>query len=97
MQLNSEMPDDLRNRMFKLFEQEVEGGVAKDMMQMVDEFIDYEGITQEEWDDNEYAICVLFDNHWFNCVGCGWTMPNECQTEAETSELMCSDCHSEED
>jgi len=85
------MNDDLRTRLWAIFGR-VEGGSTEDMWTMLDNAIDDGIITQEEFDENEKSIAHFFDDHWFNCASCGWTMPVEEMGEDLNGELACHEC-----
>lgn len=89
------MNEDLRNRMQAIFDR-IEGGSTTDMYGLIDEAIEAEEITQEEYQDNEFAICAFFDSHWFTCVVCGWTLPMDMLTVNDTVELTCIECSPED-
>ena len=88
------MTDELFARVSKLFHDEIQGGCSNDMWGMMDRFIEDGYLTQEEWQLNEVAICSMFDDSWFTCEGCGWTMPvAEMNMDAD---WHCEDCAGEE-
>ena len=89
------MTTDMRQKFWTLFNDEIQGGVSSDMWSMIDVWIDEGVITQEEWNDNEMSICILFDDHWFTCARCGWTMPVSDMGEDEDGEMVCGDCNAE--
>lgn len=91
------MNDELRNRIQKIFDR-IEGGSTEDMYRLIDIAIDDGEITQQEWVDNEMAICDFFDTHWFYCTQCGWTLPiSEAGQDTESGELACRDCSPEDE
>lgn len=84
------MNEELSNRLYKLFSDEIQGGCTNDMVGMIDIWIEDGEITEDEARDNEMAIANLFDTHWFTCNNCGWTMPiNEM---ADNDDWVCTDC-----
>lgn len=83
-----------RNTITAIFER-VDGGSCTDFMQMIDEAIDDGEITQELFDDNEMEIAGIFDNGWFTCNQCGWTMP--IGDMADNDDWQCQQCADEAD
>ncbi len=75
---------------------EIQGGVCKDSMQIFDEWIDDGFMTADEFRMNELEICYIFDDGFFTCALCGWTMPNDMTCIADVEEATCSDCYCEE-
>ena len=71
------------------------------MYSLIDEAIQNGEITREEYDDNELEIAYLFDNFWFTCSVCGWTMPIGDMGEDVDGDMACASCsdeyHGEED
>lgn len=86
------MNDQFRTKMYNLFYDNIQGGVCEDMLGMIDRWIEEGEITQEDWDLNELAICNLFDENWFMCDGCGWTLP----IEEECGDWRCNDCQEDD-
>ena len=86
------LTDKRRQEIANLFCQEVEGGVCKDFMQIVEGFIENEDMTPEEFDDNELEIAYIFDDGWFTCSQCGWTMPVCEMGEDVNAEFVCQSC-----
>ena len=77
--------------------QEIQGGVCKDSMQIFDEWIEDGFMTADEFRMNELEICSIFDDGFFTCAQCSWTMPNSMTCSGDVDEATCSDCYCEED
>ena len=73
--------------------QEIEGGVSKGFVQIIDEWLDEERMVEEEWNLNEIEIAGIFDDGFFECEGCGWTVPRAAEG---TRSGYCTD-HDDED
>lgn len=86
-----------RDQIFDELVLEVQGAVCKDPMQIFDEFIEEGFMTADEFRMNEMEICGIFDEGFFMCEGCGWTMPNSMTCLGDVDEATCSDCYCEED
>ena len=54
---------------YKLFEEEIQGGVYKGFMTIIDEFIDRKYFTEEFFNKNELEIAKIFDDVAFECEG----------------------------
>lgn len=78
----------------ELFSGEIEGGVCKDMSQIIDELTEEDNVLDKEFRDNEMEICGIFDDGWFTCCGCGWTMPISEVSDRE-DDLECVQCSEE--
>lgn len=58
-----------------------------------DFFEEAEFCSAEFFNKNEMQIALMFDNHFFTCHSCGWTMPIDCMGEdSEFGEFQCTDC-----
>lgn len=84
------MNEELRERLDKLFYSEIQGGTSDDMYNIIDRAIEDGTISDDEWQNNEMGICMFFDNSWFTCEGCGWTMP--ISEMSEYGDWQCSSC-----
>lgn len=88
------LTDERRLEISIKFASEIEGGVTKDFMQIIDEWVEDGFISQEEYDLNEMAIAGIFDDGFFTCNGCGWTMP-VCEMSSD-SDWECNECAEDE-
>lgn len=92
-----------RREIHDAFANEIQGGVSKDWMQIIDEWIEafdegseYFTMSQEEFQNNEIEIATLFDDWFFSCNSCGWTMPIDDMGEDNNGEFRCTDCEKED-
>lgn len=78
------------DKIYSAFEEHIQGGVAE--YPMTEEWLVEEAqvCTSGFFLENEMKICLLFDEHFFQCTECGWTMPIE--DLAEDYEWTCGDC-----
>ncbi len=77
-----------RREIHDALSQEIEGGVSKGFDQIIDEWLDEERMTEEEWGLNEVEIAHIFDDGFFECQGCGWTVPVDA---TGVKDFYCSD------
>lgn len=89
------MNDELRAKLNKIFSDDIQGGCTNDMESILDRAIEDGELDADEVRANEMAIAYFFDDHWFTCVGCGWTMPIDCLSDGDHVDLICSDCGDE--
>lgn len=93
------LTEERRNEIYNELTTEIQGGTVEDFFNIVDKWIDefdsngeYFKMSQEEWVQNEREICAIFDDNWFTCESCGWTMPN---SEMSGTSDSCGDCEDE--
>lgn len=84
---------ELEERIMDWFHSSIDGGTALfNLEDMIDEGV----VTLDEYQDNEMAICHLFDNNYFYCVTCGWTLTTgDMGEDTEGGELQCIQCENE--
>lgn len=87
------MDNELRAKIWDLFNQEIQGGCCNDMVSILEGFVEDGGLTEDECWKNEVAIASLFDDNWFTCEGCGWTMP---MADKGDDSWYCGDCADED-
>lgn len=67
----------------------IQGGTIEYPMDA--DWIEEQGVmSAEEYDFYERELCILFDNHYFQCNSCGWTLPIE--DMADNDNWECTDC-----
>ena len=70
-------------------ERHIDGGTTEYPMEA--EWVEEQGImSAEEYNFHEEALCLFFDNRWFQCAQCGWTLPIE--SMADNDNWECEDC-----
>lgn len=91
------LTDEQRFNIQDFFAKEVDGGVSKGYYQIFEDMVENDVISQEVFDANEMEICGIFDDGWFTCSVCEWTVPMDAIAHADLNEPTCSDCYCEED
>lgn len=78
------------------FTGQIQGGTTDGFMNLMDKLIDEGGITQKYFDVHELEIAEIFDDGFFTCAVCDWTVPMDCVSTCE-DELICDGCYDGED
>ncbi len=97
--------DERREEIRQAFASEIDGGVSKCWTSIIDEWIEAfdEGsnwqfsMSSDEFNKNEMEIACIFDDGWFTCASCGWTMPLDCMGEDLNDEFRCEQCEREDE
>lgn len=84
--------DELQNKLAEY----IDGGVATWYFD-AEWFQEMGFCSADFFGDNETEIAYMFDDYFFSCNFCGWTMPNDCMGEDLHGELRCTDCENEPD
>ena len=88
------MNDTEHQKIWNIFNDEIEGGCSSYMEAILEKAVENGYLDEDFWRDNEMAICVLFDNSWFTCEACGWTLPiGDMQDgESDSGAWVCQSC-----
>lgn len=77
-------------KIYDLFAAEIQGGTADYMESILDKFIEEGDLDEELVRANEAEIARLFDDNWFTCNSCNWTLP--IAEMANNDNWECNDC-----
>ena len=88
------LTEDQRHTIRDHFARTVQGGCADGFMRMCEDFWELYPEWEEVFAKNELEIAGIFDDDFFTCNGCEWTLPI-CEQD-ERGEWHCRDCMNEE-
>lgn len=87
------MTNEEQIKLHDIFYSAIQGGSTDWMESILERAVEDGELTEDFVHDNELAIAYYFDDHWFTCVVCGWTMPiSDMGEDTEGGELQCEDC-----
>lgn len=88
------MTEEERTKIVQFFEETIDGGVCQGDWTIIESLVEEEIVTSEFLKANEADICLAFDERWFTCNQCGWTMPI-CSMSYDSHDNVCEDCYEE--
>lgn len=77
-------------KVHNLFAQAIQGGCSENMTNILDAAIDEGDLSEDFCRKYEMEICNIFDDGWFTCNQCSWTMP--ISEMADNDDWICTDC-----
>ena len=81
--------DIVREEFSKFLENHIQGGTTE--YPMDEYYLEDQGVmTTEEYNKYEFELCAYFDDRYFECKECGWTLP--ISDMADNDNWECMDC-----